>query len=155
MGEKEHNMKKPFVETSLEVLDHIDPSKKVRVYRNLHKKCVSVRQGGIVKCHAVNVVLKDCRFIVSEAGQRRVREEGKKNVHAFVEGYVRSARESLNLLDFGWDSVYYNPYETDHWVLSNRCYDVYVDRAEWVDVWCDEVCGDVLAFNLTYQKAMV
>ena len=30
-------MKKPFCETSKEVLEHIDPTKKVRVYRNLHK----------------------------------------------------------------------------------------------------------------------
>ena len=59
------------------------------------------------------------------------------------------------MLDFGWDTVYYNPYETDHWVISSLCYDVYVDTAEWCDVWCDDVCGDVLAFNLTYLKAMV
>ena len=66
---------KPFCETSTEVLDHIDPEKPVYVYRNLHKNCLSVRQGGIVRCHAENVVLKDCKFIVSEAGQRRVRNE--------------------------------------------------------------------------------
>jgi hypothetical protein len=148
-------MNKPFCEKSVEVLEHIDPTKPVRVYRNLHKKCVSVRQGGIVRCHATNVVLKDCRFIVSEAGQKRVRAEGKKNVHAFIEGFVQDARKSLELLDFGWHAVYYNPYETDRWVMSNYCYDVYVDRAQWVDVWCDEVTGDVLAFNLTYQKDMV
>ena len=94
-------MKKPFCETSKEVLQHIDPTKKVRVYRNLHKKCVSVKQGGIVQCHATNVVLNDCKFIVNEAGQARVRREGKKYVHAFIEGYVVSASKSLELLDFG------------------------------------------------------
>ncbi len=109
---------KPFVETSKEVLSHIDASKRVRVYRNLHKKCVSVKQGGIVRCHATNVVLKDCKFIVSEAGQRRVREEGRKNVHAFVEGYVADALKSLVLLDFGWETVYYKLYDTDHWQLA-------------------------------------
>ncbi len=93
-------MTKPFVETSKEVLQYIDPTKKVRVYRNLHKDCISVKQGGLVRCHATNVVLKDCKFIVSEAGQRRVRNEKKKNVHAFVEGYVVDARRSLELLDF-------------------------------------------------------
>jgi len=143
---------KPFCRISKEVLKHIDPTKKVRVYRNLHKKCVSVKQGGIVRCHAENVVLKDCKFIVSEAGQTRVRNEGKKNVHAFVEGHVVDARESLKLLDFGWETVYYDPYTTDYWQLSQVPYDQYVDEAEWVDVWCDEVCGDVLAFNLTYKE---
>ena len=146
---------KPFCENSKEVLAHVDASKPVRVYRNLHKKCISVKQAGIVRCHATNVVLKDCKFIVSEAGQARVRNEGKKNVHAFIEGYVKPAYLVNQMLDFGWDTVYYNPYETDHWVISSLCYDVYVDTAEWCDVWCDDVCGDVLAFNLTYLKAMV
>ena len=147
-------MKKPFCETSEEVLAHIDRAKTVRVYRNLHKNCVSVKQDGIVRCHATNVVLKDCKFIVSEAGQRRVRNEGKKNVHAFIEGYVVSASRSLELLDFGWETVYYNPYTTEHWQLSQVPYDEYVDTAEYVDVWCDDVCGDVLAFNLKYLKVM-
>ena len=146
---------KPFCETSKEVLAHVDASRPVRVYRNLHKKCVSVKQGNIVKCHARNVVLKDCKFIVSEAGQKRVREEGKKNVHAFIEGHVVDARKSLELLDFGWETVYYNPYTTAHWVLSYYPYDKYVDTAEWCDVWCDNVLGEVLAYNLTYVKSMV
>ena len=147
-------MTKPFVETSKEVLAHIDASKRVRVYRNLHKKCVSVKQGSLVRCHATNVVLKDCKFIVSEAGQTRVRNEGKKNVHAFIEGYVVDARKSLELLDFGWETVYYNPYTTDHWQLSMVPYDEYVDTAEYCDVWCDDVLGEVLAFNLKYLKVM-
>jgi hypothetical protein len=148
-------MKKPFCETSKEVLEHIDPTKKVRVYRNLHKKCVSVKQSGIVKCHATNVVLNDCKFIVNEAGQARVRSEGKKYVHAFIEGYVVDARKSLELLDFGWETVYYNPYETDFWQLSMVPYDKYVDTAQWCDVWCDETLGEVLAFNLTYLEETI
>jgi len=150
-------MNKPFCETSKEVLDLccIDPTKKVRVYRNLHKKCISVKQNGIVRCHATNVVLNDCKFIVSEAGQARVRNEGKKNVHAFIEGYVKSAYRVKSMSDLGWDTVYYNPYTTDHWVLSYYPYDVYVDTAEYCDVWCDDVLGEVLAFNLTYKGDMV
>mgnify|MGYP003148457167 FL=1 len=143
---------KPFCRNSKEVLAYVDASKPVRVYRNLHKKCISVKQGTLVRCHAENVVLKDCTFIVSEAGQARVRNEGKKNVHAFIEGYVKPAYIVNQMLDFGWDTVYYNPYAVDHWVISSLPYDVYVDTAEWCDVWCDDVCGDVLAFNLTYLK---
>jgi hypothetical protein len=146
---------KPFCKNSLEVLAHIDGSKPVRVYRNLHKKCISVKQGTLVRCHAENVVLKDCKFIVSEAGQKRVRDQGKKNVHAFIEGHVVDARRTDELLDFGWDTVYYNPYSTDHWVISTLPYDKYVDTAEWCDVWCDDVLGEVSAFNLTYLKVMV
>ena len=76
---------KPHVQKSSEVAEHIDPTKKVRVYRNLHKNCFSVKQGGLVRCHADHVTLEDCKFIVSKAGQERVRDEGRKNVHAFVE----------------------------------------------------------------------
>lgn len=148
-------MKKPFVETSLEVLQYIDPTKKVRVYRNLHKDCVSVRQDGLVKCHATNVVLKDCKFIVSEAGQRRVRNEKKKNVHAFVEGFVVDARRTDKLGDFHWSPVYYNPYETDHWQLTNVPYDAWVDTADWADVWSDSMGADVLAYGCKYLPVNV
>jgi len=145
-------MKKPFAKTSAEVLAHIDRAKPVRVYRNLHKKCVSVKQGGIVRCHATKVVLHDCKFIVSEAGQKRVRKEGRKNVHAFIEGYVKPAYIVNEMSDFGWEAVYYNPYETDHWVLSYYPYDVYADTAEYCCVRCDDVLGEVLAFDLKYLK---
>jgi len=145
-------MKKPFAENSTEVLQYIDATKKVRVYRNLHKDCVSVKQDGLVKCHTTNVVLKDCKFIVSEAGQRRVRNEKKKNVHAFVEGFVVDARRTDELGDFGWKSVYYNPYETDHWQLTNEPYDAWVDTADWADVWSDLMGADVLAYGCKYLE---
>ena len=143
---------KPFCETSEEVLEHIDPAKPVYVYRNLHKKCLSVKQGGIVRCHAENVVLKDCKFIVSEAGQRRVRSEKKKNVHAFVKGHVSTARRALELLDFGWESVYYNPYSCEHWQLENEPFDQYVDQSGWADIHADSLGASVLAFDVLYKK---
>ena len=71
---------KPHVQKSSEVAEHIDPNKRVRVYRNLHKNCFSVKQDGLVRCHADHVTLEDCKFIVSKAGQERVRDEGRKNV---------------------------------------------------------------------------
>ena len=143
---------KPFCATSTEVLDHIDPAKPVYVYRNLHKKCLSVRQGGIVRCHAKNVVLKDCDFIVWIAGQTKVRKEKKKNVHAFLFGYVSTSTTANELLDFGWHSVYYNPYACEHWQLENEPFDQYVDRAKWVDVHADSLGASVLAFDIIYKK---
>tara|TARA_R110000851_G_scaffold2316_5_gene9103 strand:- start:28 stop:531 length:504 start_codon:yes stop_codon:yes gene_type:complete len=118
-------MKKPRVETSVEVLAHIDGSQPVRVYRNLHKDCFSVKQGGLVRCHADSVTLQNVKFIVSKAGQRRVRDEKKKNVHAFVEGYVADTRKADKYVDGEWSDeeiengfsnwmcAYYNPYECD------------------------------------------
>ena len=108
-----------------------------------------------MRCHARNVVLKDCKFIVSEAGQKRVRQEGKKNVHAFIEGFAVSRfiiDEKIAHGNTGWDVVYYNPYKTFHFVTSSIPDGEYVETAELVDVWCDENCGDVSAFNLGYRK---
>jgi hypothetical protein len=120
---------KPFVTKSKDVLPHIDQSKPVFVYRNLHKKCLSVRQGGIVKCHAENVVLMDCEFKVNIKGRDHVREKQIKQVHAGIKGMVVSASRANELLDFGWESCYYNPYTTDWWQLESVPYDQYVDRA--------------------------
>jgi len=143
---------KPFCETSTEVLDHIDPAKPVYVYRNLHKKCLSVRQRGIVRCHAKNVVLKDCDFIVWKAGQTKVRKEKKKNVHAFLFGYVSTGEAANELLDFGWESVYYNPYSCEHWQLENEPFDQYIDKSAWADIHADKLGASVLAFDVLYKK---
>tara|TARA_Y100000114_G_scaffold135690_1_gene136697 strand:+ start:231 stop:683 length:453 start_codon:yes stop_codon:yes gene_type:complete len=119
---------KPHVEKSSEVVNFIDSSKKVRVYRNLHKNCYSVKQDGLVRCHTDHVTLRDCKFIVSKAGQRRVRDEKKKNVHAFVEGYVCATRKADKIVDgaksdaemdagkSGWQKAYYNPYTCDTFI---------------------------------------
>ena len=105
---------KPFVETSKHVVEHIDPSKPVFVYRNLHKGCLSVQQDGIVRCHVLNIVLEDVEFRVSKAGQKRVRDEKKKNVHAKVKGMV--VKKPSEILELGWHEAYYNPYQTDEFI---------------------------------------
>ena len=145
--------KKPRVEVSREVLDHIDPAKKVRVYRNLHKGCLSVQQGGLVKCHADNVVLRDFKTIVNPKGQERVRREKAKNVHAFIEGFVIDARKTFRddnqqkQFDFGYGQLYYNPYETDHWTDLETGQTV--DCGEYVDIAPDSV----LAHNYLYSTS--
>ncbi len=140
-------MKKPRVQKSCEVTEHIDPSKKVRVYRNLHKNCFSVKQDGLVRCHTDHITLENCHFIVSKAGQKRVRDEGRKNVHAFVEGLLVDTREadahvdgakSDAEMDAGksdWQKAYYNPYTCDTFInqydgspLETAIYaDMYID----------------------------
>lgn len=141
---------KPFVTKSKDVLPYIDGSKPVYVYRNLHRKCLSVRQDGIVKCHAENVVLMDCEFKVSIKGRNRVRDEKKKNVHAGIKGMVVSASRANELLDFGYEDVYYNPYKTDWWKLVNSNH--YVDRAGWVDIYADSKGANVMALDILYKN---
>ena len=66
----------------------LDYSRKVKVYRNLHKDCYSIKQDGLVKAHADKVDLWDCAFQVDKSGRERTLSEGRKNVHAFVIGYI-------------------------------------------------------------------
>ena len=98
----------------------VDLSRKVEVYRNLHKDCWSVRQRGIVRFHCSRINLKDCKFVVQPAGHAKVVREKKKNVHAFVRGtvigekadYAETFKEKCNV----W--VTYNPYQNDTFVAS-------------------------------------
>jgi hypothetical protein len=91
----------------------VDINKPVQVYRNLHRKCFSVRQSGIVRFHVLNILLYDARFIVGKAGRDRVRREKKKNVHAYVKGFLSSFHQQ-DLIQEGWYEVRYNPYTQNH-----------------------------------------
>jgi len=138
---------KPKCKTSVEVLAHIDQSLPVQVYRNLTKKCLSVRQGGIVRCHVVNIVLRDCDFHVG-VGRRRVLKTKHKNVHAWVKGTVVNARETDGLLPM-WEEVSYNPYTSDSFTaqLGGR-----VATAKYCDI---DGTGSVLAHGLKFKKRKV
>ena len=89
-------MSKPFIEF-LNRLHHIespvDVEKPVWVYFNLHTGRWSIKQGGLVHCHAKLITLVDVEFRVREAGRLRVLKEQKKNVHAFVIGKIANIDE--------------------------------------------------------------
>ena len=70
---------------------------KVRVYWNLHSKIWSVQdvKSGRVCDHVQHISLTDAKFVVRKGGQKRVREEGKKNVHAFAVGYIADNQHLL------------------------------------------------------------
>ena len=90
-----------------------DPARPVRVYWNLHRNLYSVQQRGLVVGHAENIELRDVTFKVSEAGRQRVLKESRKNVHAFVTGYLYEGKEERN-----YDtSIVYNPYKYDSFRL--------------------------------------
>lgn len=83
---------------------------KVRVYRNLHKKCFSVKcmKTQKVVAHVDSITLKDVTYPVSQAGRDRVLAERRKNVHAYVQGIVESA-ELADIVKM--KKVCYNPYK--------------------------------------------
>ncbi len=93
----------------------------VRVYLNLHRtkaagrKVYSVQgrteKGWRVESYTPQLALRFARFVVSEAGRARARAEGRRNVHAFVEGlplHVGAARWLVPSED--WWEVRYSPW---------------------------------------------
>ena len=82
---------------------------KVRVYWNLHRRKWSIQQGGLVIDHRDSLFLTKANFTVREGGQKRVRESGQKNVHAFVCGEW-DQKEYHTFKDMPlWRQVSYNP----------------------------------------------
>ena len=92
-------------------------SQKVRVYWNLHKKVYSVQdyETGKVIDHMPALSMIDVSFHVRNGGKERVRKEGRKNVHAFMVGYVSMTRGTA-LVTRGAKKVTYNPYKYDSFV---------------------------------------
>ena len=86
----------------------IDESRRVYVYFNLHKRCWSVRQDGKIVQHADRIMLKDCRYLVGQAGRRKVLIDRRKNVHAGVSGYLV---DSVPNVPECLQEVTYNPYK--------------------------------------------
>ena len=99
----------------------IDPDRKIEVYRNLHKKCWSVRQDGLVKFHSQQVCLQNCKFAVQPAGRAKVLREKRKNVHAFIRGYLWDGKISEDIANSNiWDNVSYNPYKYNTFVDNSN-----------------------------------
>ena len=120
----------------------IDTKKRVYVYFNLHKKVWSVRQSGKVVEHTKNIMLKDCRFLVSEAGRKRVLREKKKNVHAGVSGYVVDSIPEYKV--YSEAKITYNPYKHKGFVAINDPYEI-VEYADYVQMECGDVTPSVWA----------
>jgi len=109
------------------------------VYYNLHKQCLSVRAvgGGSFVFHRDSMLLEDVRFAVQPAGNAKVRATGRKNVHAFVRGYIfdistlpamdayRQDQISKIMLDPTMQKITYNPYKYDSFVDQNTLTPVY------------------------------
>lgn len=96
---------------------------KVFIYRNLNKKCWSVKaldgpQKNRVVAHVDTFVVKDATFKVSRAGRERVLRERRKNVHAGIVGVwatndVDVSKWASLTGDDVTTEVTYSPYEGD------------------------------------------
>ena len=100
----------------------LDKTKPVEVYRNLNdstgNKRYSVRQNGLVVGHCNRLLLNNCSFIVNQKGRKRVIEDKRKNVHAFIRGKIVDSAMGSGLDDNNpWPvKVTYNPYKNTSFV---------------------------------------
>lgn len=87
---------------------------------NLHKKCFSISKyhkgkGWRVWKHATDLYLTDVTFKVSAAGNKRARESGVRNVHAYAYGTLAKCdyQNAVLMLGWTWDRtlVMYNPFK--------------------------------------------
>lgn len=90
---------------------------KVRVYRNLNRKMYSIQtyfkgKGWRVASHAESITLGNAEFLVSDAGRERVRQQKRKNVHAFVIGTITTLSDPYAFYDAS-NRVRYDPYEME------------------------------------------
>lgn len=102
--------------------------KKVWVYYNLHEKTFSGLYQNKLVFHADYVKLSDVEFRVRPGGKSRVRDEKRKNVHAFVIGILEDICEypCENLPQPSSDIVItYNPYKNDSFIYKSTEEPVY------------------------------
>lgn len=108
----------------------LDESLPVDVYRNLNNGKLSIRQKGIVYGYCNRIMLQQCRFVVSEAGRNRVLREQRKNVHAYITGYLVPFASDEVFVEKEDASVTYNPYNKGYFYFRETEEAVYeTDKA--------------------------
>jgi hypothetical protein len=93
---------------------------RVKVYRNLHKAQWSIMADeglmkGLVVAHADDLVIYEASFEVNYPGRNRVVESGRKNVHAFVKGFVSFELPTC----YTKRRVRYNPFEGKDFMVDS------------------------------------
>lgn len=98
---------------------------KVKVYKNLHRGCLSIMdyKSRLVVAYADCVSLENVTFKISKSGQGKCRNSGVRNVHAFAVGtflHAEPYRRSSHL-----DQFTYNPFQNDTFVDRLTGFPVY------------------------------
>ena len=93
----------------------ITPDQPVTVYRNLTRRCWSLRQGGKVVGHADEVTLTNVTMTVQPAGRDRVRRTRHKVVHAWLTGQLSASQDEHHCPE----RLYYNPYQDEAFHTGN------------------------------------
>ena len=86
-----------------------------RIYFNVREKNLSVldyKTNKVIK-KVTQAYLTNALFVVRKSGQKRVREEGRKNVHAFVNGIIQPKLDDA-MPQHELCRVRYDPYTMDY-----------------------------------------
>jgi len=95
--------------------------------------------------HTKDIVIRNAKFVVSEAGRQRVLKEKRKNVHAKIVG----ERFPFSPLIFAYrDKVSYNPYKGANFTIS--CGEKPLDKAKYVTI----IGGEVVKATVGAQNAL-
>lgn len=111
---------KPIANSYKEQIALLNPEKPIRVYRNLNrtfgeeKGFWSVKQG-VVRFHCTQIFLKNVTFPVNERVRLEVVRDKKKQVHAYVEGFLTDRPTYFD----DAHEVKYNPYENKKFVCRH------------------------------------
>ena len=86
-----------------------------RVYFNVREKNLSVLdyKTNKVTQKVKQVYLTNAMFVVRKSGNKRVREEGRKNVHAIVNGIIQNIFPNNEEFFYHSHKVRYDPYTMD------------------------------------------
>lgn len=92
----------------------VELGQKVKVYRNLNNGLLSIvdTSTDLVLGYCEAIQLFNVTFKVSQKGRERVLKEKRKNVHAYVLGYVEDTVNGFNATS----EATYNPYKYESFV---------------------------------------
>jgi len=122
---------------------------KVEIYRNLNNNKWSIRcsKSNLVLAHATQALLYDAEFVVNEKDRQKVINEKRKNVHAFVRGYL-----------VNWIGQTYKDRFVGHPIYSNH-FPSDCDLSNWSEITYNPYCAgyffDVMTNKPTYNSEYV
>ena len=133
-----------------------------QVYWNKTKGCYSIKHAtlGFVVGHANEVLMHNCKFVVSPTGRDRVRATGHKTVHAWVEGTIQYTVDFKEYKNRGFHHtdahnseqtmvpLRYNPMVDDRFCTNKSPWCDYVTGAEVVNLGPGR---NMIAGGLTYE----
>jgi len=145
---------------------------RVRAYYNLHRKCFSVQdyKTGLVVEHTNKLCFTNAMFVVRKSGNERVKKEGRKNVHAFVNG-IRNDKWITPSLSY--QEVKYNPHTMDYFKykrVMTTCDNIWLDvDRHWIgNVWLfmvdgkpciyadiDKLSGEILSASASNEEPLM